>query len=408
MTMSFALAQLLAAPIFGLVADRFGRRPPILLALAAFLLANLGFLLARSVPAFVLVRTLEGALTAGLFPSAMGMVADIVPENQRARWVGIVMGGYGAGFFLGPVVGGLLYDNWGYAAPFLASAIMAALALLAAWSLVPETRTLAARLRARLEEQRRSQRSDRLQPAGFRMVWDSLPRPLTILGMLLYTDFLIVFAFAFIEPQMIFYFYDHLGWSTVQFGVVVAAYGLTTVIGQVAFGRSSDRRGRKPVTILGLSLNAIFYVGMALLAWLPDLTDWFPLILVVSVIAGLGEALALPALSAFYLDITAQQHRGLVMGIKEAAASLGGVLGPMLVVGVSALGGPLGVFASAAFLVLLSLLAAAVVLREPRRAGAGSGAQNGEYTMQRALAATSTLNGVVSMALASRRQRRVR
>lgn len=407
MTMSFALAQLLAAPFIGALADRVGRRPPILLALTAFLLANLGFLLARSTPAFIFVRTLEGALTAGLFPAAMGMVADIVPENQRARWMGIVMGGYGAGFFLGPVVGGLLYDNWGYAAPFLASAFMAALALLAALSLVPETRPAIARRRAHLEERRLAQRAAHSQESGSGRLWRSLPQPLTVFGTLLYIDFLIVFAFAFIEPQMVFYFYDQLGWSTVQFGAVVAVYGLTTLIGQVALGRSSDNYGRKPVAILGLSLNAMLYVGMALVAWLPGLIEWFPVVLVVCMIAGMGEALAMPALSAFYLDLTAQQHRGRVMGMKEAAASLGGVLGPLLVIGVSALAGPLGVFAVAAVLMLLSVCAAAVMLREARHVLPESSAQPGGYPMQRALGAAAALNGIVSMALDSRRQRRI-
>ena len=92
MTMSFALAQFVAAPTMGTFADGIGRRPLILLGLAAFAAANIGFLLASSIEAFIAVRVVEGALTAGLFPAAMGVVADTVPENQRARWVGIVMG----------------------------------------------------------------------------------------------------------------------------------------------------------------------------------------------------------------------------------------------------------------------------------------------------------------------------
>lgn len=104
MTMSFALAQFLASPFMGSLSDQLGRRPLILGALAAFAAANIGFLFAPSPEIFMVVRGLEGALTAGLFPSAMGVVADIVPENKRAQSVGIVMGGYGAGFIVGPVL----------------------------------------------------------------------------------------------------------------------------------------------------------------------------------------------------------------------------------------------------------------------------------------------------------------
>ncbi|MES0361868.1 MAG: MFS transporter, partial [Anaerolineales bacterium] len=154
MTMSFALAQLVAAPFMGSLADRYGRRPLILLSLAAFAAANVGFLLVSSTTGFIIIRVLEGALSAGLFPAAMGVVADVVPEDQRARWVGIVMGSYGAGLIFGPVVGGVLYDGWGFAAPFITSAIMAIIALVAAVVMVPETRTPEMRWREDLRNRR--------------------------------------------------------------------------------------------------------------------------------------------------------------------------------------------------------------------------------------------------------------
>ena len=121
MTMSFALAQFISAPVMGALADRYGRRPLIIIGLVAFAIANIGFLLAASTKFFILVRALEGTLTAGIFPAAMGVVSDIAPEEQRARWAGILMGSYGAGFIFGPVLGGFLYDTWGYAMPFIAS-----------------------------------------------------------------------------------------------------------------------------------------------------------------------------------------------------------------------------------------------------------------------------------------------
>ena len=71
MIMAFSLAQLVASPFMGTLADRFGRRPWILVALAAFALANVGYLIAQSTLMFILVRAVAGALTAGLFPAAM-------------------------------------------------------------------------------------------------------------------------------------------------------------------------------------------------------------------------------------------------------------------------------------------------------------------------------------------------
>ena len=395
MTMSFALAQFVAAPFMGTAADRFGRRPLILLALAAFAAANVAFLFfARSTQAFIAVRAVEGALTAGLFPAAMGVVADTVPENQRARWVGIVMGSYGAGFIFGPVIGGILYDGWGFAAPFAASAAMGVLAFIAAAILVPETRTPEIRRRETL----RRRRDQAMAPAQEGSIWASLPKPLYLFGALLFVDFIGVFAFAFVEPQMVFYFYEDLGWTTIQFGIVVAIYGLAMVLGQAGLGQSSDKFGRKPVIILGLLLTASFYIGLAT-------TTWFPLMLLVALVAGLGTALTSPALSAFYLDITAEQHRSRVLGIKESSAALGGVMGPLLVVGVAALTTPRGVFIVAAVLMFAAAAVAVAALRPPRRVAEETNDLDWECSNQRAIAAQSALRGVVLSAANARQER---
>ena len=355
MTMSFALAQFVAAPFMGTLADRFGRRPLILTALAAYVVANIAFLLAPTVTVFTAVRALEGALTAGLFPAAMGVVGDVVSAQRRAQWVGIIMGSYGAGFIFGPVIGGVLYDGWGFAAPFLASAVLAAVALAAASVLVPETHPPAARRRAALLRQRVAQSGSEQRGS----VWSSLPRPFYLFGTLLVLDFGGVFAFSYVEPQMVFYFYEELDWSTVRFGVVVGVYGLAMVVGQAGLGQASDRFGRKPIILLGLLLTTIFYFGVGFITS-------FPLMLAVALTAGLGGALMAPALSALYLDITTEQHRSRVVGIKESSASLGGVAGPLLVAVMSGLTTPQGIFISAGGLVLALAALAMVGLRAPR------------------------------------------
>ena len=84
-------------------------------------------------------------------------------------------------------------------------------------------------------------------------------------------------------------------------------------------------------------LYATFYIALAYITS-------YPLMILAAIISGIGEALVMPALSAYYLDITSEQHRSRVLGIKESSAALGGVLGPLLVVGVSALTTPQGVF----------------------------------------------------------------
>lgn len=387
MTMVFAGAQFIAAPFMGALADRIGRRPPILLALVAFTAANIGYLLAPTILIFIVIRGFVGVFTAGLSPAAMSIVADSVPEHERGRWIGILMGGYSAGLIFGPVLGGLLYDQWGFAAPFWTSAGMGALALIAAIIVIPETRTPTVRMRETLQ-QRRTQ-AKRVNEIGEQDTLAAmLPRPLAIFFTLLTVDFIGTFAFTFIEPQMVFYVYDQLNWSTAQFGLVVAAYGVAMFIGQTMLGQLSDRFGRRPMIVLGVLLNSTLYAGLAFLT--P-----FSAVIAIAAIAGLGSALIAPALSAFMLDITEARHRSRVMGIKNSALSLGGTLGPFLVVFASRIMTPQGVFISAGVLVLGGGILALTLLREPRTFRAVQAAESLGQDPQRMAAAQAVLHGLV-------------
>ena len=305
--MAYSLAGVVAAPFMGSLADRFGRRPLLLGSFAVFTAAFTGYYLAATSLAFIAIRGLAGALTAGLGPATMGIIADIAPEDERARWIGIVSGGTSAGFIIGPVVGGLLYDKWGYGPPFMGAIGMALITFLIAFFIIPETHTREERRRETLYQKR----AVRLAPETGTAVsfWTSLPHPLLAFSVLLFINLSMIFAWFFIDPQLPFYVFDELGWTTAQFGSAISFYGWATLIGSLTLSQSSDRWGRKPILIIGLILHSAQYVGLML-------TNVYWVIIAAFIIAGLGEALLNPALSAAYLDITPEEHRSQAMGIK--------------------------------------------------------------------------------------------
>jgi MFS family permease len=393
MTMSFALAQMIGAPIMGSLADSKGRRPIILLAMTTVTLQYIGYLLAPSTLVFILIRGAAGFLSAGLFPASMGVVADLVAEDRRARWAGIIMGSYAVGMIFGPVIGGLLYDGFGYAAPFILSAVVAFLALIAAIIMIPETRSPEIRNRELLRS-----RYARPQNAGKISIWEALPRPVYIFLTLLVIDFISSFSFAFVEPQMIFYFYDVLNWSTTQFGVLVGIYGLFSVAGQIGLGQLSDQWGRKPLIIAGLIPNIIFFAGLAVL------TDYY-LMMIGAAFAGMGNALIAPAANAFYLDITAEEYRSRIIGVKGSFLSLGGVMGPLAVAAVAGIMAPQHVFWIASGLVFIALILSITFLREPQHAEFRSPGIQEQVSNQRSLAAQASLRNIVVMASAARAEK---
>ncbi len=212
MALASALAQFLLAPFMGALADRFGRRRIVLLALSGLAITNLAFLVARSTGTYIVLRFLQGAFSVGMLPAAMGVVADLVPEKKRTRWVAVIMSGYAVGFSFGPIIGGFLFERWGDLTPFGVAALLDLLALLVAWVRVPETREAAIRL---VQQRDTGQEPTRpaIAGAGRRELAASLPRPRSFFAELLLLDAIAAFGMAFIEPQMIFYLYNALSWT---------------------------------------------------------------------------------------------------------------------------------------------------------------------------------------------------
>ncbi len=347
--LAYALTSTLAAPLMGALADRFGRRPLVLMALAMYAAAFTGYLLAPSASVFIALRALAGIFTAGLSPAIFGIIADLAPGAKRAQWISIVSGGSAFGWIAGPLLGGLLYDRWGYQVPFVLAIGLAVLVLFTAFITVAETRPpQAARPALRLKN---------LIPAA-RNLRSALPSSLLIFGVLMLISFGVMFAYAFIEPQAMFYTYDVLGWSSSQLGLAMSVYGVALMAGELTLGSLSDRWGRRPVLVLGLALFTAQFAGLFLF-------KDFLLISLSFGLAGLGNALFDPALSAYILDITPQQHKSTIMGLKSTAGSLGNVLGPALLILFTPFLPPQGIFLIATLTVILLTAGSAFLSKKP-------------------------------------------
>jgi len=359
----------------------------IVTALAGYVIGNTGYLLAGNLELLLLFRIAHGALTAGMFPAAMGVVSDVAGPRERGRYVGYVMAGFGVGFVFGPVIGGALYDAFGYSAPFLIALAVALVALAVSLLLLRETRTRRLIKRDRLKA---------LRAQGNRCsLAVTMPRPVSTFALLILVSFSMPFAFTFVEPQMVFFFYGELGWNTLQFGAVVGVYGVALMATQITLGASSDRFPRRWVIAAGLVAAASLYLGLTFVTG-------FLVVLLIAALAGFGEGLATPAVNAFFLDITAPMHRARIMGMRSSAASMGAALGPLLTIGVVDEIAPAALFTAAAvYIVVIALIAAATLQPHPspdvHRLGVDA-----EALQQRSLTAGATLRGLVIAASNSR------
>ena len=354
--MAYALASTLAAPFMGTLADRLGRRPLVLVSLAAYTLAFCGYLLASTATAFIVLRGFAGAFTAGLIPAITGLAADLAPKDRQAQWIGFINGGASIGWIAGPIMGGMIFDRWGYNAALIISITMAIITFIVALLSIPESRLVTMHSISLPEENTKYNlpKSIKFGLLNFR---STLPQHLSTFFVLLLICFAVLFAWAFIESRFMFYAYNDLGWSSSMLGWMMSTYGIALMLGEFGLGRLSDRHGRKPIIIIGLLLFSAQFIGLAFF-------KNHILIAVTFVIAGLGNGLYDPAVNASILDISPEGHRARILGIKGMLGSAGSILGPALLTLLNSSLNARGIFLIAVGIALLTALTGSTCLKE--------------------------------------------
>src|SRR5437899_6493433 len=106
----YSLMQLFTAPLWGRLSDRVGRRPVLMVSMAAAALAYLGLAFATALWMLFAARAFAGAC-AGNIAAAQAYIADATPPDQRAKGMGMIGAAFGLGFIIGPVVGGIVAGN---------------------------------------------------------------------------------------------------------------------------------------------------------------------------------------------------------------------------------------------------------------------------------------------------------
>ncbi|HEY0307865.1 MAG TPA: TCR/Tet family MFS transporter [Acidobacteriaceae bacterium] len=139
MTALYAVMQFIFAPMLGALSDNLGRRPVLLISLAGAAVNYVVMAFAPQLWMLVLGRAIAG-LTSANVSVATAYITDISPEDTRARRFGLFNAMFGAGFIIGPVLGGVLGDYW-LRLPFIAAAVLNACNLLLALFMLPESRT---------------------------------------------------------------------------------------------------------------------------------------------------------------------------------------------------------------------------------------------------------------------------
>ncbi len=341
---AYSLGQLLAAPAWGRLSDRIGRKPVIIAGLVAGACAYLVLAGAHSIMTIMAARLAAG-LMAGNVGAAFAAAADIADENTRARNMGILGASAGAGFIVGPALGAFVIHGAEHAAGFdricFTSAAMLVCAAIATGVLFSETR----------------QATTGPLPRRARTFVLLASRPaIARLGAIM---LMLIVAQAMMETTFGLWSNARLGWGAPELGWTLAGLSLVAALmqGGVA-GRAARAIGEAWTLRIGLALSAL---GLGLLAAAGGALG----VGAASLVLGVGLGLATPALQSLFAAEADGANRGAVMGLSQSASALGRVIGP-------AVSGLLFQFVrnDAAFIVGAVLLVAAMLASPAPRAQA--------------------------------------
>lgn len=310
---SYSLAQFAAAPFWGRLSDRVGRRPVLIVSLAGAAAAYVWLGYADQLWMLFAARLAGGAM-AGNISAAFAYMADITTPENRAKGMGLIGAAFGLGFIAGPALGGLLAGSdpalADYRTPALAAAGLSFLALGMSFAILKES--LSKELRRRLAEKPRAQRWAQFRAA--------LARPKV--GKLIGLTFLATFVFAGMEATFAMWSNRQFGWGPAQNGYLFAFIGiLSATIQGGLIGRLAKKFGEARLIIFGTGSLAI---GLGLIPFSSSL----PYLLVAMIFLGIGFSVMSPSLNSLVSLQVGAEDQGGIMGINRSANTLARVLGP--------------------------------------------------------------------------------
>jgi MFS transporter, DHA1 family, tetracycline resistance protein len=258
---AFSLAQFVFAPLMGNLADRFGRRPLLLLAIFGLGMDFILMALAPSLEWLFVGRVIAGVCGASWI-IASAFIADVTTPDERAKAYGLMGAAFGVGFVIGPAIGGLL-GELGPRVPFWVAAGISLLNFVYGWLVLPES--LAPGKRRKFELWRAN-------PFGAFRVFATYRG---VLPMVLVMG-LFFFSTSVYPAIWAFWGIAKFGWSEAMVGGTLAVFGLVAG-GFQGFltGPASKRFGEWNVAFFGLICATLVLTGIRLCRqpWRGDRAD---------------------------------------------------------------------------------------------------------------------------------------
>ena len=336
---SFAIAQLVSAPIWGRFSDRYGRRPALLVGLTAAAIAYVVFAYADALWLLFLSRIVQGA-GGGTVSVIQAYVADATRPEDRAKSLGWLSAATNAGVALGPLLGSLTM-GMGRAGPGLVAAGLCVVNIVFASKYLVESRDTSELETAKATHARTPGRS---REAVLRVA--SHPGEPASRLILIYA--IAIGAFQGANAILALFLAARFGVTEKTIGFFFAYIGTISVVTRAGIlGPLVDKLGEARLSkygqlLLALGLGAMAFIhpiadpqhlsatlGGVLPAKAVALLPYLPLALAVALLP-LGTAFTFPCVTALLSRVIPNHERGLYMGVQQTYGGIARVLFPIL------------------------------------------------------------------------------
>jgi MFS transporter, DHA1 family, multidrug resistance protein len=353
---SQAFAMMVASPVWGSIADRFGRKPMVIRAmlgggLTVFLM---GF--ARTVDELIFLRVMQGFLS-GAISATSALIVAKAPPDKIGYSMGVLQLGLWSGVSLGPLIGGMVSDYFGFRAAFIFTAILLCASGAAVWMQVDE--------------------SHNRPPSGkksLRSFADNWKRILLFPGLIstLTLRFFISLGRTALLPVLPLFVQSlmpgntHIGGYT---GLTIGLSSGASAVSAIYLGKLGDRLGHRRIALFSAILTAVFFIPQSAVHCAGQL-------MVLYTLTGIGIGGLTPSLSALLARFSRPSDAGSVYGIDNSINAAGRALSPMLAAWVAAGLGLRWVFSVTGFLFAVTAIVIAALV--PRTAAPGPASKSPE------------------------------
>jgi DHA1 family multidrug resistance protein-like MFS transporter len=301
----FSLTQTIAAPFWGRLADRLGRKPILVAGMVGYAFSFYLMVLAPNLLMLMLARVIGGLLSASTFPSAQAYLVDLTSEETRGEGMSYMAAASNLGFVLGPALGGVL-SVFGIRTAFIIGGSLILLTSVIGVILLPTSKDKSTVI---IE----TQSQDR------RLIWNA------VIGRdsaLLWVTMLISFGSITIYSILGYYMIEKFNALASDAALVYTLIGgVSVVLQSLLVGKAMKRLGEDFLVIFSLLFGIIGFAG---LIYASSMTFLYIFVVVI----GASLALSRPAI---LVALSKRTHlgQGLTMGLQGSFDSFGRVIGPL-------------------------------------------------------------------------------